>query len=74
MAVTKDIPRAGISFEEFVEAATAAGVRASLRASAEAGLVSGPKPGGTIRPWPIWLGIIIRPPEDFQLPSNVQQP
>ena len=70
MAVTKDIPRSGISFEEFVEAATAAGVRASVRASAETGLT---KPGGNIRPWPIWIGLIIRPPEDFQLPGNIQQ-
>jgi len=73
MALTKDIPRSGISFEEFVESATAAGVRASVRASAEAALIGGTKPGGGIRPWPIWVGIVIRPPEDFQLPGNVSQ-
>ena len=72
MATTKDIPRSGLSFEEFVEAATSAGVRASVRASAEAAAtIGGTKPG--VRPWPIWIGLIIRPPDDFQLPGNIQQ-
>ena len=72
MAVSKEIARSGLSFEEFVEAATAAGVRASVRASAETAAIGGTKPG-TVRPWPIWVGIVIRPPEDFQLPGNIQQ-
>lgn len=71
MATSKDIPRSGISFEEFVEAATSAAVRASVRASAEAAKASG-RPGD-IRPWPIWIGLIIRDPETVQTVGNIQQ-
>ena len=71
MATTKDIPRSGISFEEFVEAATSAAVRASVRASAEAARAGG-RPGD-IRPWPIWIGIIIRDPDTIQAIGKAQQ-
>jgi hypothetical protein len=69
MATSKDIPRSGISFEEFVEAATSAAVRASVRASEEAAKATG-RPGD-YRPWPIWIGLIIRDPESIQAVGNV---
>jgi len=57
MSEYKNTPRSGLSFEEFVEAATAAAVRASARAAVE-----NPQYGH----WPIWVGIIIRPPDNIQ--------
>jgi hypothetical protein len=71
MATSKEIPRSGLSFEEFVEAATSAAVRASVKASAEAAKAGG-RPGD-FRPWPIWIGIIIRDPENIQAIGKAQQ-
>jgi hypothetical protein len=71
MATSQDIPRSGLSFEEFVEAATSAAVRASVKASAEAAKAGG-RPGD-YRPWPIWIGIIIRDPETFQVATGKAQ-
>jgi len=69
MATSKDIPRSGLSFEEFVEAATSAAVRASVKASAEAAKAGG-RPND-FRPWPVWIGLIIRDPGVIQAVGNV---
>lgn len=61
MSEYRDTPRSGLSFEEFLEAATAAAVRASARATRE-----NPQYGH----WPIWVGIIIRPPDNIQTIGN----
>ena len=61
MSEFRDTPRSGLSFEEFLETATAAAARASARAAQE-----NPKFGH----WPIWIGIIIRPPDNIQTIGN----
>jgi hypothetical protein len=61
MAEYKDTPRSALSFEEFIEAATAAAVRASARAGQ-----TDPK----YHHWPIWVGIIIRPPDHIETIGN----
>lgn len=61
MAEYKDTPRSALSFEEFIEAATAAAVRASAKAAQ-----NDPK----YQHWPIWVGIIIRPPDKFETIGN----
>jgi hypothetical protein len=61
MAEYKETPRSGLSFEEFVEAATGAAMRASSRAAQ-----NDPK----YQHWPIWVGIIIRPPDKFETIGN----
>ena len=61
MADYKDSPRSALSFEEFIEAATAAAVRATARAAQ-----NDPK----YQHWPIWVGIIIRPPDKIETIGN----
>ena len=57
----KKTPKLALSFEDFLEAATAAAVRASAKAAKQ-----DPKYGN----WPIWIGIIIRPPDKIDNPSE----
>ncbi len=61
MAEYKDTPRSALSFEEFIEAATAAGLRASAQAA---------RNDPNYQHWPIWVGIIIRPPDKFETIGN----
>jgi hypothetical protein len=61
MAVNKNTPRSALSFEAFIEAATAAAVRASAQAAQN---------DPTYRHWPIWVGIIIRPPDNIETIGN----
>lgn len=53
MSDTKDVPRSPLSFEDFIEAATSAALRATEKHP-------------HIRPWPIWVGIVIRDPHNFE--------
>jgi len=54
-------PKLALSLEEFVEVATAAAIRASAAAAKK-----DPRYGK----WPIWIGIVIRPPDNIQTPSE----
>ena len=56
MATYKETPRAALSFEDFIETATAAALRASARAAQN---------DPNYRHWPIWVGLIIRPPDNI---------
>lgn len=58
-------PRSALSFEDFIEAATSAALRATdkyVKAK-----------GDRFRPPPIWVGIIIREFDDIQQVGNPQQ-
>ena len=55
--------RSALSFEDFVEAATAAALRASIKVAGQTGrrVGGGDNPRGPHLPWPgIWVGIVIR--------------
>lgn len=58
--------RGALSFEDFIEAATAAAVRATAKVAK--------RPDGTIDdqylPYPIWVGIIIRDRGDIKAIGN----
>ena len=53
MSDRKEAPRAALSFEDFIEAATSAALRAT-------------KKHPDTLPYPIWVGIIIRDPKTFE--------
>ena len=57
MSEYRDTPRSGLSFEDFIETATAAAIRATSRDE-------------RYHHWPIWVGIIIRPPDNIQTIGN----
>lgn len=57
----KQVPRTALSFEDFIEAATAAALRATERAA---------KNDPRYKPPPIWVGIIIRPPDKVETIGN----
>jgi hypothetical protein len=63
-------PRSSLSFEDFIEAATSAALRATAKVAAR-------KPDGSLddrlRPGPIWVGIIIRDFDDVKTIGNPQQ-
>jgi hypothetical protein len=56
-------PRSPLSFEDFIEAATSAALRAQRQDSK----------GQQFRPRPIWVGIIIRDFDDIQQVGNANQ-
>lgn len=62
-------PRSPLSFEDFIEAATSAALRATAKAAART-------PDGAIdkrfRPGPIWVGLIIRDFDDIKTIGNPQ--
>ena len=57
MSEIKEAPRPALSFEDFIEAATSAALRAS-------------KKHPDIKPHPIWVGIIIRDPHLVETIGN----
>lgn len=59
-----EAPSSPLSFEDFVEAATSAALRATQKAAK-----SDPK----YRPRPIWVGIIIRDFDDIQQVGNPKE-
>jgi hypothetical protein len=60
--------RSSLSFEDFIEAATTAALRAANKVAAETA-----KPGEAARfPWPIWIGLILNDRE-IQVRGDVPQ-
>ncbi|MBV8518266.1 MAG: hypothetical protein JO197_12785 [Acidobacteria bacterium] len=53
MSNVKETPRSPLSFEDFIEAATSAAMRATRR-------------DPDLKPFPIWVGIIIRDPHTIE--------